>query len=159
MAMSDGVRAVAVFEAAKGALVLLAGFGILALMHRDLQDYAERLVAHLHLNPAKGYPQIFIDAAANATNARLWTLAALALTYSFLRGVEAWGLWREKRWAEWLAVASGGIYVPAEIFELARGVSWMKIILFVANLGIVLYLGYVLWRQKRRGNGSLPGAG
>jgi len=149
MALSDGLRAVAVFEAAKGALVLLAGFGILALMHRDLQDFAEQLVAHLHLNPAKGYPQIFIDAAANAANARLWVLAGFALAYTVLRWIEAYGLWREKRWAEWLAVASGGVYVPAEIYELAHGVNWIKIILFIANLCIVLYLIYVLWRQKR----------
>src|SRR5579859_647617 len=127
MALSDGLRLVAVFEAAKGVLVMLAGFGILALMHRDLQDYAEQLVAHMHLNPAKGYPEIFIDAAANATNARLWMLASFALAYSVVRWIEAYGLWRAKRWAEWVAVASGGIYVPAELYELARGVSWMKV--------------------------------
>ncbi len=150
MTLTDGLRAVAVFEAAKGVLVMLAGFGILALMHRDLQDYAEQLVAHLHLNPAKGYPEIFIDAAANASNARLWMLASLAFTYSVLRWVEAYGLWRARRWAEWLAVASGGIYVPAELYELARGINWMKIMLLALNLGIVLYMVYVLWRDKRR---------
>lgn len=149
MTLSDGLRLVAVFEAAKGALVMLAGFGILALMHRDLQDYAEQLVAHLHLNPAKGYPEIFIDAAANATNARLWMLASFALTYSVVRWIEAYGLWRAKRWAEWVAIASGGIYVPAELYELARGVNWMKVMLLALNLGIVLYMVYVLWRERR----------
>ena len=35
-----------------------------AAIHEDLQQLAENLVQHLHLNPAKRYPQIFIEAAA-----------------------------------------------------------------------------------------------
>ncbi|RYG83545.1 DUF2127 domain-containing protein, partial [bacterium] len=34
------VRTVAVFEAAKGLLVLLAGFGLLRLLHHDVQAEA-----------------------------------------------------------------------------------------------------------------------
>lgn len=61
MRLSNGVRLVATFEAAKGALVLLAGFGFLSLVHSDAQRIAEELVGHLHLNPANRYPRIFID--------------------------------------------------------------------------------------------------
>ena len=32
---------IALFEAAKGALILLAGFGLLELVHRDLQHVAD----------------------------------------------------------------------------------------------------------------------
>ena len=149
MRLIDGLRAVAVYEAAKGALVLLAGFGVLSLMHRDLQTVAEQLVAHLHLNPAKGYPRIFLEAAANVTNSRLWLLAAFALVYAAIRGIEAYGLWWEKRWAEWFAVLSGGFYIPAELYELARGVTWTKMLLLSVNVCIVAYLIYVLRRAKR----------
>ena len=149
MKLADGLRAVAIYEAAKGALVLLAGFGLLSLMHYDAQHIAEQLVAHLHLNPAKGYPRIFIDAAANATDARLWLFAGFALVYVGVRWIEAYGLWLGKRWAEWLAVASGGIYVPAEVYEIVRGVTWIKILLLIVNVCIVTYLIYVLWRSKR----------
>src|SRR5436305_641496 len=44
-----GVRTVALFEAAKGALVLAAGLGLLGLIHRDVQAFAERLVRASHL--------------------------------------------------------------------------------------------------------------
>jgi hypothetical protein len=47
---------VAAFEAAKGLLVLAAGFGLLSLLHKDVQVLAERFVDRLHLNPAKRYP-------------------------------------------------------------------------------------------------------
>lgn len=149
MRLSDGVRAVAIYEAAKGALVLLAGFGLLSLMHRDLQTVAEGLVAHLHLNPANGYPRIFVDAAANVTNARLWLLAGFALAYAAIRGIEAYGLWLQKGWAEWFAVFSGAVYIPAEVYGLSRGVTWSKLLLLGINVCIVAYLIYVLWRAKR----------
>jgi uncharacterized membrane protein (DUF2068 family) len=152
MTLTTGLRVVAAYESAKGLLVLLAGFEVLSLMHHDAQHFAEQLVAHLHLNPAKGYPRVFIDAATNITDARLWLLAGFALVYVGVRWVEAYGLWFEKRWAEWLAVASGSIYVPAEAFEIVQGVTWTKILLLIVNVCIVAYLIYALRRSKRSRN-------
>jgi uncharacterized membrane protein (DUF2068 family) len=140
----DGVRAVAMVEATKGLVVLLAGFGLLSLIHESAGEVAEEIVGHMHLNPASRYPRIFIDLADHLSDARLWALASLALTYSSLRFLEAYGLWRERRWAEWLAVASGGIYIPFEIYELLAGVSVLKLIIFATNLGVVAYMAYVL---------------
>src|SRR5947209_17151766 len=80
--IAAGVRAVAFFEALKGALVLVAGFGLLALIHRDLEDLAERLVQHSHLNPASHYPRVFIEAAARTSDTRLRTLAVAPFAYS-----------------------------------------------------------------------------
>ena len=58
------LRMVALVEFIKGALVLVAGAGLLVLMHRqDLQDLAEALIRHLHLNPANEAPRIFLDLA------------------------------------------------------------------------------------------------
>ena len=148
MKLTTGLRAVAVYEAAKGALVLLAGFELLLLMHQDAQHFAEQLVAHLHLNPAKGYPRVFIDAATNVTDTRLWLLAGFALVYVGVRWTEAYGLWFAKRWAEWLAVVSGGIYVPAEAVEIVQGFTWTKILLLIVNVCIVAYLIFALWRSK-----------
>jgi uncharacterized membrane protein (DUF2068 family) len=149
MKQAYGLRTVAVYEAAKGALVLVAGFGLLSLLQHDVQHFAEQLVAHLHLNPAKGYPRIFIDATTKVTDTRLWLFAVFALVYAAVRWVEAYGLWLGKRWAEWFAVASGGIYVPAEVYEIMRRVSWTKIMLLTINACIVAYMIYVLWRSKR----------
>jgi uncharacterized membrane protein (DUF2068 family) len=138
MRLATGLRVVAAYEAAKGVLVLLAGFGLLTLIHRD---------AH----PAKGYPRIFIDAAANVTDARLWLFAGFALAYTAIRWVEAYGLWLEKSWAEWLAVASSAIYIPAELYEIEERTTWLKMLLLAVNVCIVAYLGYVLWRARRDG--------
>jgi uncharacterized membrane protein (DUF2068 family) len=145
---SLGFRVVAAFEAAKGLVVVLAGFGVLLLIHRDLQAIAERLVAHLHLNPASRYPRIFLRAATDTTPGRLKLLALGAFGYSTVRFVEAAGLWYERRWAEWFAVATGLIYVPFEAAAFVRRPDLEPLVALVLNLGIVLFMGL----QLRRGS-------
>ena len=145
------VRAAAAVEAFKGALVLVAGFGVLSFIHRDAQRIAEELVAHLHLNPASRYPRIFIDAAAHLSDARLWLLTALAVAYAAVRFVEAYGLWRGRRWAEWFAAVSGAIYLPFEAYELARSVNWLSVGSLLVNLAIVGLMIGTLRRERAAG--------
>lgn len=147
-----GLRVVSIFEATKGLLVLLTGFGLLAYIHKDLHFAAEQLVRHFHLNPASRYPRIFLDLADNVTDGQLWLLALSALLYASARFVEAYGLWHGRRWAEWFGLLTGGMYVPLELFEIARGVTWPKAVLLIVNAGIVGYLSFIVYlaRQKRK---------
>jgi uncharacterized membrane protein (DUF2068 family) len=146
---SRGVRIVAVVEAAKGALVLAAGFELFALVHRDVQAIAERIVEHFHFDPASRYPRILLDAAGALTDERLVALAMGAIAYSTARFIEAYGLWMQRRWAEWFAVVAGGLYVPIEIYEVARRLTWIRFGLLAVNLAIVAYLALVLWQTRR----------
>jgi uncharacterized membrane protein (DUF2068 family) len=137
---SAGLRTIAGIEASKGVLVLLAGIGLLELVHRDVQAVAEELVRHLHLSPSARYPRIFLELAAQVSRGWLWLLAAGALLYASLRLVEAFGLWREKRWAKWLGAGSGAIYVPFEVVGLFEKVTALRIASLVVNLLVVVYL-------------------
>ena len=149
MQLTKGVRLVAVFEAGKGLLVLLVGFGLLSHVHDDVQQLAEALVGHFHLNPASRYPHIFLQLAAHFSDVRIWLLAGSAFVYTTVRWAEAYGLWYGRRWAEWFAVASGGFYIPIEIYELLHGFSWIKVGTLAMNIAIVVYIAYALWRTKR----------
>jgi len=144
-----GLKTVAVFEASKGLLVLLAGFGALALIHRDVQALAEALVGYSHLNPARHAPQIFVEAAARLTDARLWVLAFGALVYAGVRFLEAWGLWHSRTWAEWFGALSGAIYIPFEAAALLERITAVRGIALLVNALVVGYLGALLWRSRR----------
>ena len=150
--IAAGVRAVAVFEALKGTVVLLAGFGLLALVHRDLEDLAERLVRHSHLDPASHYPRVFVEAAAHTSDSRLRGLAALAFAYSVVRFVEAYGLWHMRAWAEWFAILSGCLYLPVEFYELVERPTHLRGLVLFFNAAIVAYLLYV--RLSRTGRAA-----
>ena len=143
------VRGIAVFEAAKGLLVLAAGLGLLSLLHRDVQTLAIRLIGRLHLNPGWKYAGVFVAAASRVTDRELWSLAALALVYAAFRLVEGYGLWRERAWAEWLALGSGMMYLPLEVYELAVKFTRLRISVLAANLLVVVLIGLVLWRSIR----------
>ena len=145
MRLSSGLCTLALFEAAKGALVLLVGFGLLALVHHDIQRFAERLITHFHLNSAAHYPRIFVAAASQLTDIRLSLIAAGAAAYSLVRFIEAYGLWYARRWAEWFAALSGAIYVPFEVFEFFKHYSWLSLGALIVNLAIVTFALYCMF--------------
>ena len=134
------LRAVASFEFAKGLFVLLIGLSALLLVHKDAWVIAESLLALFHVNTDRRWAQDFLDFADRLTEARLWAVAQLAFAYSVLRFAEAYGLWKQRTWAEWLAFISGTLFLPLEIHGLMRGITLLRSIVFVANLGIVLYM-------------------
>jgi uncharacterized membrane protein (DUF2068 family) len=151
MAYSDtrAVRIIAFVEAAKGIIVLLAATGILAFIHADWNELAARLVRLSHLNPASKYPHIFLDAVSHLQEPRLLWLAAGAAAYSLVRFVEAYGLYRERTWAEWLALIASGLFIPAEINEVIRRPSLLTIAVLVINVAIVVVMAHALWQRRR----------
>lgn len=151
MQLAKTLRAIAVYEAVKGALVLLTGFGLLVVFHRNIQQIAEQLVAHSHLNPASRFPRIFLDAAAEVTDARLWMFAAFAAGYALLRFVMAYGLWLERRWAEWLVALSAGVYLPLEVYELTKEVTWIVVGAIVVNVLVISLMVAALHRTRPAG--------
>jgi uncharacterized membrane protein (DUF2068 family) len=138
------IRFIALLETIKGILVLLAGFGVIGLINGDAQRVAEKLVQHFHLNPASRFPRIFIEVANHENDSTLWLLACAALAYSGLRFIEAFGLWRQRRWAEWFGIVTGSAYIPIEIYELLRSVTWPKVTLLCVNTICVICLSRAL---------------
>jgi uncharacterized membrane protein (DUF2068 family) len=75
-----------------------------------------------------------------------------ALAYAVIEGVEAVGLWLEKRWAEYLTVVATVGFIPFEIEELTKSVSVFKILALVINVVVLVYL---LWAKELFGIGRL----
>jgi uncharacterized membrane protein (DUF2068 family) len=139
------LRAVATFELTKGLIVLLAAFGVLLLVRReDPWDIADGLLRLLHISPDHHFAQVFLDWADNLTEAKLWAVAGVAAAYSVLRFVEAYGLWYARAWAEWIALVSGTLYLPFEVYKLVHRQSVFHISVLLVNLAVVLYMIYAL---------------
>jgi len=134
------VRTVAVFEAAKGIIVLLLGLGVLRLVHKDVDDVAEQIIRFLHASPGGHLSNLFIAAAHRANDKSLWAVAAAAMVYALVRFAEAYGLWYERDWAEWFALLSGAMYLPWEVLSIMRHSVPLKWVVLILNLMIVLYM-------------------
>jgi uncharacterized membrane protein (DUF2068 family) len=76
--------------------------------------------------------------AVNITN--LYLLAAAAAAYAVLEGTEAVGLWLGRRWAEYLTFVATVVFVPYEIYELTKSITWLKLLTLAINVLIVIYL-------------------
>jgi uncharacterized membrane protein (DUF2068 family) len=150
MPPTRGLSFIAAIEALKGALVLLAGFGLLSLIHHDVHAAAVALVQRFHLNPASEYPKIFVHLAGTLHDSQLLFLATCAASYALVRFIEAYGLWKGRRWAEWFAAISSGIYIPLELIELTHGITWPKVTILVVNVVVLVYMVYVLTQGKRK---------
>ena len=70
----------------------------------------------------------------------LYLVAAAAAAYAALEGTEAVGLWLGRRWAEYLTFVATVVFVPYEIYELTKSITWLKLLTLVINLLIVIYL-------------------
>ena len=126
------------------------------------------LVLELHLAPVQGQIRRFLDDAqsgvagtgqdasrsflgrqlehlAGVQRHTLTVLLVTAAVYAVVEGAEAVGLWRQRRWAEYLtAVATAG-FLPLELHELANRVSVGRLLALVVNLGV---LAYLLWAKR-----------
>ena len=146
----QALRAVASFELAKGLLVLLAAMAVVFMVRRDPGNFADGILRLLHISPDHHFAQLFLDWADTLTDAKLWTVAAVGTVYTILRFIEAYGLWYARTWAEWIALISGGLYVPFEVYKLFHRQNLLHLSILVINLIIVLYMAYLLKTGKGR---------
>jgi uncharacterized membrane protein (DUF2068 family) len=80
------------------------------------------------------------------------------LAFAALEGIEAVGLWRGRRWAEYLTFIATTVLLPLEVYELTERVSALKVIGFLINLAVVVYLIYAKRLFGVRGGGAADAA-
>jgi uncharacterized membrane protein (DUF2068 family) len=142
------LRAIAIYEAGKGILVLAAGIGLMFFLHHNLVISMVDLIRHMRLDPASHVPHMLVEFARSAQGIDPRLIVGLAMLYTVIRFAEAYGLWYDLAWGEWIGALSGGIYLPFEAHEAIFRPSWLHFILIFANLVIVLFLVFHLWKRK-----------
>ena len=75
----------------------------------------------------------------------LHLVEAFLIAYALLQLAEGIGLWSLKRWGEYVAAVGTSVFLPLEIYELTKEVTWLKVAALVINLGLVVYL---VWRKR-----------
>jgi uncharacterized membrane protein (DUF2068 family) len=83
----------------------------------------------------------------------LYLLGIGIAAYAVLEGVEAIGLWRGRRWAEYLTLLATAIFVPYEVYELTKTVTALKVLTLIINVAIVVYLLFAKRLFGLRGGG------
>jgi uncharacterized membrane protein (DUF2068 family) len=136
----QALRTIAAMEFAKGVAVLVAA---ISLYWVDPTDVVGGFLDFLHISPDRHLAQLLLRYADSLGNASLWSVVLIASLYSGLRFAEATGLWRAKAWAEWIALISGAVYVPFEVYKVVHRVSFFHVSLLLINLAVVAFMFYL----------------
>lgn len=144
-----GLRTVAFWEALKGGLALLGAYVFIRMIRRDVDftEAAEHVLFHLHINPQHRWTQQFLHAAGKVSSTNIAMIISIAVVYAALRFIEGYGLWRQRVWAEWLAIVSGCIYLPFEIYKVIRHPNELHWVILGINIVVVLYIAWVRWDE------------
>lgn len=144
------LRLVALFKLLKAALLIVAGIGILKLVHTDPAWQLHQWVARLGLDPGGRYINHMIERATNIPPHRIRELGAGTFIYAGLFLTEGIGLWMLKRWAEWFTVIATGSLIPIECYEIYLHPNLVKVVVLILNIAIVVYLAYRIVHQAAK---------
>ena len=142
------LRSIALFEAFKGLAALVMGLGLLELLHHDLRQLVLEAVGHFGLNPSQPFPALVLHYTDVLNTTPLDTLELMLGAYLLTRLTEAYGLWHQKAWGEWLGALSGGVYVPFELHHLWYSPSRLGGLVLAVNLLIVGFLALQLHQRR-----------
>jgi uncharacterized membrane protein (DUF2068 family) len=151
-ARSRGLALIAVFKLVKGLILLAAGIAALKLLHSDLAEVLKRWANLLGVDPDNRYIHRVMSRVFSVNHQKLREISAGSFFYSALLLTEGVGLWLEKRWAEYFTLFVTGSFIPLELYELLKRLTWAKLFLIAINVFVVGYLAARV-RPKR----SRPG--
>jgi uncharacterized membrane protein (DUF2068 family) len=130
------------------AIVLLAvGVVLVTHPHADWASEVSSFGHHLGLDPNGTGMRKVVEVVRKIKANEDVVFGVIALAYGVLEGAEAYGLWKRRRWGEWLTVIATALLLIPEVIELAKGASPLKLGGLVVNLLVVAYL---IWRLRRR---------
>jgi uncharacterized membrane protein (DUF2068 family) len=137
-------------ERAVRALLLIAvGVALLTHAHTDWAALGRRTAARIGLDPSGDTTGRVIERLGTLGVTQTVEYGLIALAYGLLEGVEGYGLFRRRTWAEYLTLFSTAVLLIPEIWELAKRPSLLKAAGFGVNLLIVAYLALRLRRHRR----------
>ncbi|GGL92752.1 DUF2127 domain-containing protein [Nakamurella endophytica] len=82
----------------------------------------------------------WIDDAFSLTPTTLVWVSVGLVAYAALQAVEGAGLWLARRWGEYLSVVATAVFLPLEMYELTERVTALRVVLFLLNLAVVVWL-------------------
>jgi uncharacterized membrane protein (DUF2068 family) len=128
------------------AIVLLAvGITLVSHPHTDWASEISNFAQRLGLDPRENWIQrITHDIRLHASQDLFF--GAVAIAYGVLEGAESYGLFRRRRWGEWLTVVATSLLFIPEVWELTKSATVLKVGVLIVN---VLVVAYLLWRLRR----------
>ena len=146
-AAHPGLHAIALLELCKGVLALIAASGLAITSPDPVRHLVWVLIRRFNLDPRHGIAG-WVDHLVSPTGVHI--AVAVAFGYGILHIAEGWGLWRDKAWASWLGCIGVALYLPFDLYALARHpLHWLAWLVVAINLVILYVLARDLLKRHR----------
>jgi uncharacterized membrane protein (DUF2068 family) len=140
---------IAVYKFLYALLFIAVGVGAHRLLHKDLADEVDLFARYLRFNPESRLVSFVLDKASLVNDPLLRRIGFFAFSYAAVTLVEGIGLYLEKAWGEFLTLAITASFLPWELFEIYRHVTWIRIGLLAINILVFVYLVRVVIERAR----------
>jgi uncharacterized membrane protein (DUF2068 family) len=128
------------FKAVKATALTAAGLALLTVRHADPVGVVLRLAFDLHLPLTSRLLHRLLMLVDDLDVRRDTVLAITAFGYAILMGGEGLSLYLRKPWARWFTIIATSSLIPLELYEIARAVRPIRVLILLANLAVVIYL-------------------
>jgi uncharacterized membrane protein (DUF2068 family) len=139
---------IGLFKLFKGVALLIVGFGLLRLLHKDVAAVAEHWIEVLRVDPDNRFVHRALLRVFNVTPKQLRELSAGTFIYAAVFLTEGTGLVTRRHWAEYMTLISTGLFIPLEAYEISRHFTIAKLAVTVVNFAIVWYLAARIHRSR-----------
>lgn len=135
-----GLWVIAGYKLFKGLVLFGLGVGAVKLLHRDMALDVERWADILRADPGNHYVHRLLEKLSLLDSRKLREFSVGTFIYSALQLTEGTGLLLGKGWAKYFTIISTSVFIPLEIYEIAKRVSPAKIIVLLINMAVIVYL-------------------
>jgi uncharacterized membrane protein (DUF2068 family) len=129
-------------------VLLAVGITLVSHPHTDWAGEISNLAQRLGLDPRENWIQRIMNDVGRLHASQDLFFGSVAIAYGLLEGAESYGLFRRRRWGEWLTVVATSLLFIPEVWELTKSATALKVGAVIVNVLVVLYL---LWRLRRPG--------
>ena len=140
-----GLRFIAIIKLLKATGFIVAGFGLLHFLHKDIDDQIQYYLRfYLHVGPEQPLVQWLLQQASIMDDKRIIYFSITSFIAAVLLVIEGIGLYCEKRWAEWMTVILTSSFIPVELYRMVQNITYVRSLVLLLNLSIVAYLVWVI---------------
>jgi len=143
-----GLELVAIYSFVKAGALVAAGLAALGMLNGRVSiaanNWLEGLALRYESRLAGRLAEHVLPYIDQASGRHLIEIAIGAFLFAAVYVVEGVGLWRCRRWAEYLTIGVSASFLPFELIAIFRRPSLALLVTFVLNVFVVAFLAWQL---------------
>jgi len=146
---NPALATIAIYKFVKATLSLLSAILAWRLMNPHVEEAMRSWAESLPVGFSEHLVREALAQVSGIPMFRWRQLGLVSLVYASVFTVEGVGLWRERRWAEYLTIVTSSLLLPFEFIAVLHQVTLVRTGVLLANAVIVAYLIVVTTRHRR----------